>query len=71
MTAKEYFEKGLEAGNNGNHKAAIEYFSKAIELEPKYAEAYFNRGNAKFKLSNYTGAIEDFSCPKSTLMTQI
>ena len=71
MTAIEYFEKGFEAGNNGNHKAAIEYFSKAIELDPNNAEAYFNRGNAKFNLSNYTGAFEDFSCPKRTLMTQI
>jgi len=36
-------------------------FSKAIEIDPKSADAYNNRGSAKRDLQNYQGAIADFS----------
>ena len=32
-----------------------------IEINPKYSEAYSNRGNAKKSLGQYQAAIEDFS----------
>ena len=31
-------------------ESAIEEYSKAIELNPNYAEAYFNRGKARAQL---------------------
>ena len=45
-----------------NYEAAIETFNKAIELNPKYAEAYTRRGMAKYQSKKYglTGACEDF-----------
>ena len=36
-------------------------FNKAIELNPNYADAYYNRGNAKGNLKDYKGAIADFN----------
>lgn len=38
---------------------AINYYNKAIELNPNYAEAYFERGNLKYKLENYEEVLED------------
>lgn len=40
-------------------KGAIEYFDKAINLDPKFAYAYSNRGFAKFKLGDMKGAYRD------------
>lgn len=45
----------------GNYKAAIFAYNKAIELNPYYAEAYFNRGMAKAKSSDIEGCIFDFT----------
>lgn len=39
----------------------IEYLSKAIEINPEYADAYNNRGIAYTHLKEYEKAIEDFS----------
>ena len=50
----------LQEANLGNHKGAIKDYDKALELNPDYANAYYNRGVAKGKLGDYKGAIEDF-----------
>ena len=42
------------------YKEAIGDFDKAIELNPKDAYAYYNRGNAKHDLKQYKEAIADF-----------
>ena len=47
MTAEEYFEKGCEAYENGDYEGAIEYYSKAIALDPTLAVVYYNRGLIK------------------------
>ncbi len=45
-----------------NSEAILQDYSKAIELDPKDAGAYYMRGViAKFNLHDYTGAIQDFS----------
>ena len=36
-------------------------YNKAIELNPKIAGFYFNRGNAKYNLSNFESSIEDYN----------
>jgi outer membrane protein OmpA-like peptidoglycan-associated protein len=39
-----FFEKGLEAFNNNDRPNSISYYSKAIEREPNFAEAYHRLG---------------------------
>ena len=39
-----YFNLANVCTESNNFKSALDYFSKAIELEPKFAEAYYNRG---------------------------
>jgi tetratricopeptide (TPR) repeat protein len=43
------------------YEEAIEDYNKAIELNPKNAEAYNNRGNAHSELNKHEEAIEDFN----------
>jgi len=41
--------------------ASIADFDKAIELNPLFIKAYFNRGSTKYGMSDYASAIADFS----------
>ena len=43
------------------YKQAIEHYTKAIQLDPQMARAYYNRGNAESNLSNYEEALKDYS----------
>ena len=40
---------------------AISDYTNAIKINPKYAEAYNNRGNAFFKERNFEEAISDYT----------
>ena len=53
--------RGLTLGKVGNHQEAINAYNKAIQLNPKDAEAYGNRGVAYSKLGNYQQAIKDYN----------
>ena len=55
------FYKGLNAGQNGKYNDAVRYYSEYIKLKPDYAGAYYNRGNAYYKLGKYTDAISDYT----------
>jgi tetratricopeptide (TPR) repeat protein len=57
-----HFFKGAVFGNRGQHDQAISDFSKAIEIEAKFAEAYLNRGIVYAQAKGqYDQAISDFS----------
>lgn len=59
-TPQQYFSMGEKNLENNNFKAAITNFSKAIELDPKYAEAYQKRAFAKDQIEDFTGSKEDY-----------
>ena len=56
-----YFEQGLEKFDSGNYQGAIDDYTKAIEINPKYDLAYSNRGVARVKLGDTQGAIADYN----------
>ena len=60
-----YESRGIVYQDSKNHKKAIEDFDKAAEIEPTYAEVYFERGVSKVELGklgegSYEDAIQDF-----------
>ena len=59
--AEEYLEKGVEYAEQVRFDDAIAQFSKAIELDPQFAWAYYNRGFTYFLLGQYQRAIEDYT----------
>ena len=44
--AEKYFNSGIEKSKKDEYELAIEDYTKAIELKPDYAEAYYYRGYA-------------------------
>ncbi|MDB9712973.1 tetratricopeptide repeat protein, partial [Flavobacteriaceae bacterium] len=61
QTAEEYFNSGYDKDEVKDFYGAISDYTKAIELDPNYANAYNNRGILKNKLKDYYGAISDYT----------
>ena len=55
------FQNALEKQNASDFLGAISDYSKAIEIDPNYVDAYVNRGVAKSDLGDNLGAISDYS----------
>ncbi|MGB5286949.1 MAG: tetratricopeptide repeat protein, partial [Ignavibacteriaceae bacterium] len=55
------YNMGLESYNEGRYLTAINYFNQAFLENPADPEIYFYRANAKLKLEDYDGAIDDYS----------
>ena len=58
--AEEHYNRGVDLQNSGELDPAIANYDRAIELDPKYADAYNNRGNAYSDLGNLEQAIADY-----------
>ena len=57
-----YYNKGNSNVALKDHEEAIKAFDRAIEIDPRYATAYYSRGNSKALLKkDHNGAIEDYS----------
>jgi tetratricopeptide (TPR) repeat protein len=55
-----YYNRGTTLLSMKQYDRAIADFSKAVEINPRYAEAYQNRGAARKDLKDYDAAIADF-----------
>ena len=53
--------QGIASYNKSEYEEAIEKYSEAIELNPNYEIAYYNRGLAKGNSKLYQEAISDFN----------
>lgn len=58
--ALHYLELGNVESRKGAFKKAIWFFDSAIELNPKYASAFNNRGNAYDFLGDTAAAVSDY-----------
>jgi|WetSurMetagenome_2_1015567.scaffolds.fasta_scaffold75102_2 tetratricopeptide (TPR) repeat protein len=55
------FQHGNALRRQGDWEGAIHAYDQALQLDPKYAEAYLSRGVAYGKRRDWDGAIADFS----------
>ena len=61
QTAKKFFKTGEDFVEAENYEDAIEQFTKAIELESDFEDAYLERAKAKEKISKLAEAAEDYN----------
>ena len=59
-SADSFLTSGVQKYNAKDFQGAIADYDTAIRLNPNFAIAYFNRGNAKDDLGDSQGAIADF-----------
>ncbi|MBV9763306.1 MAG: tetratricopeptide repeat protein, partial [Acidobacteriaceae bacterium] len=60
MAPKAYFNMGANLVNSGNSDQAADFFKKAIDADPNYADAHYQYGialMAKAQVDNKTGKI--------------
>jgi tetratricopeptide (TPR) repeat protein len=59
LSAADLFDKAYVLQNEGKQKEAISVYTKVVKINPNYASAYINRGNAYSVLRQYQKAILD------------
>jgi clan AA aspartic protease (TIGR02281 family) len=59
LTSKAWFEKGRSLDDDSDSEIA--FYEKAIELDPKFAPAYYRLGAIYFRQAEYDLAAENFS----------
>ncbi|MFB1018637.1 MAG: tetratricopeptide repeat protein, partial [Flavobacteriales bacterium] len=60
-TAEEYLNSAVSKFYLNDITDAIVDYTKAIEIDPNYVEAYRKRGLAKETLKDFSGAIVDYT----------
>jgi len=60
QSAKEFMAKGIERQKKKDYAGSIVLFSKAIKLNPKLWEGYFQRGYSKHLQGKNTEAVVDY-----------
>jgi len=61
QSPKELVARGIELYENKEYMEALLNLNKAIELDPKYAVAYYMRGNIKDAFDDRHGAMKDYN----------
>ncbi|MAV10977.1 MAG: hypothetical protein CMN96_05960, partial [Synechococcus sp. MED850] len=61
QSASDLLNSGVDKAQSGNLQGAIADWTKAIEMNPMFAKAYFNRGVAKKNLKDYQASIADYT----------
>jgi len=59
QNARQLYKTGLTFVEAGNLKDAVEQFSRALEIDPEYTEAYIERSRAYESLGNLQQAADD------------
>ena len=59
--ATTFNRRGFRQAQKGNYEKAIQLFTKAIEEDMFFADAYYNRGLANSHLEKFDLSIPDFS----------
>jgi tetratricopeptide (TPR) repeat protein len=56
-----HYQQALKFASSGDMISAIGRFDRAIAIDPKYFQAYLERGNVKDAIHDYPGAIADYT----------
>lgn len=61
QSAHELTQKGMNLYEKQEYMEAILNLNKALELDPKYSQAYYVRGNIKATFEDFHGAMKDYN----------
>ena len=61
VTALNYFQTANDYAHQRDFTTAIEYYTKAIDADNDFAEAYFNRGLTRIYINHIDEGIADLS----------
>jgi tetratricopeptide (TPR) repeat protein len=59
--AEQFYLSGKQALENTNYLLANDEFSRSVQADPNYTEAYVGRGQARYQLKDIQQAIADFT----------
>ena len=59
-TARNLFKQGTEHFNLGRYEDALTSYDKALEINPDFSKAWYNRGNVLTELDRYEDALISF-----------
>ncbi len=60
QTAKKFYKTAQSHVEAGNHQEAINFYTKAIEMDPQYADAYVGRAASHEQLKALDKAVADY-----------
>ena len=55
-----YYDRGMKLFNNKNYTKAAEEFEKALQLDPRYSDAYYMKGMSYYSIGDYQAALPSF-----------
>jgi curved DNA-binding protein CbpA len=61
LNSQDYYFKGVQKSQQRQYQRAIDYYTKAIELDANFVEAYLKRCEMRYKLGDNQGVLEDCS----------
>ena len=61
IEADRLYNSGISQFQNKNYKAAINDFTKSLDLREDFEPAYFNRAVCKSEVEDFAGAISDLA----------
>ena len=59
QSAEDWFKSARAKASSGDYEEAIDDYTKALKINPQFADAYFHRGILKGRLGDAKGAISD------------
>lgn len=68
--AEDFYNWGVAQGQKGDSRGAIEHFTQALSINPKFAPAYLARGVARYQLFDRPGAIRDAKFAEKLFLAQ-
>ncbi len=54
------YNRAIEKTDKKDYQGAIDDYTKVIAVEPKFANAYFNRGNVYFNIDDFKNSVKDY-----------